>query len=400
MIPRSLMVARADRYLLRTMMPRMALALVVTLVALLLERVLRLIDQVTSNGAPLKFVLEMAVNLVPHYLGLALPATFCIAVLTTLAALSRGNELDALESTGWSLRRIGAPFIAVAVVLSLISLPLFGVLQPYSRYAYRAIKHAARNVGWSGRVEEGVFVDAGNGLVISAGEVDPTGRVLYRVFVSQRGDKSESVFTARVGIVVPEEDGKVVRLRLKDGRGLVGGGWLEFDDLNLAQGIAMDQNPFRPRGGSERELTFGELLTRGEGADGLPPEPRYLAEFHARLVRAIGLIGVALMSIPLGVTRKRAPVWPRIVLALAILVAFNHILQTVQSLAALGRIDPALGLWSVGGVFILGSAWLYVLTPGQGSPSPLRWALRWFDTLVSDAGALGRRLAARWSGEA
>jgi lipopolysaccharide export system permease protein len=399
MTPRGLIIAKADRYLLRTMMPRMALALVVTLVALLLERILRLIETVTSNGAPLKLVLEMAVNLVPHYLGLALPATFCIAVLTTLAALSRGNELDALEGAGWSLRRIGVPFIAVAAVLAMISLPLFGFLQPYSRYAYRAIKYAAQNAGWSGRVEEGVFVDAGKGLVISAGEVDPTGRVLYRVFVSQREENgTESVFTARVGIVVPEDEGKVVRLRLKEGRGLVAGGWLEFDDLNLARGIAFDRNPFRPRGGSERELTFGELLTRGEGTDGLPPEPRYLAEFHARLVRAAGLIGVALMSIPLGVTRKRAPVWPRIALAIAILVAFNHILQTVQSLAALGRIDPALGLWSVGAVYILGSGWLYLATSGQGSNSPMRVLLRWFDFVTSDVAAKGRRLAARWSG--
>jgi lipopolysaccharide export system permease protein len=396
MTPRLRTVTRVDRYLLRIMAPRMGLALVVTLVALLLERILRLIDQVTSAGAPLKLVLEMAVSLVPHYLGLALPATFCIAVLTSLAALSRGNELDALESAGWSLRRIGAPFIAVAAVLAVVSLPLFGLLQPYSRYSYSAIKHAARNVGWSGRVEEGVFVDAGNGLVISAGEVDPTGRVLYRVFVSQRENKTESVFTARVGIVVPEDGGKVVRLRLKDGRGLVAGGWLEFDDLNLAQGIAMDQNPFRPRGGSERELTFGELLARGHGTDGLPPEPRYLAELHVRLVRAAGLIGVALMSIPLGVTRKRAPVWPRIALALAILVAFNHILQTVQSLAALGRVDPALGLWSTGAAYLLGSAWLFLTTAGQGTDTPMRWLLRWFDTLVGDAVALGRRVAVRW----
>lgn len=392
-------MTRADRYLLRRMMPRMGLALLVTLVALLLERILRLIDLVTSQGAPLRLVLDMAVNLLPHYLGLALPATFCIAVLTSLAALSKGNEIDALEGAGWSLRRIGVPFIAVSVVLAMISLPLFGVLQPYSRYAYRAIKYAAQNAGWSGRVEEGVFVDAGNGLVISAGEVDPTGRVLYRVFVSQREDNGdESIFTARVGVVVPEEGGKVVRLRLKDGRGLVSGGWLDFDDLNLAQGIAMDQNPFRPRGGSERELTFGELVTRATGADGLPPEPRYAAEFHGRLVRAIALLGVALLSIPLGVTRKRAPVWPRIVLAVGILVAFNQILQTVQSLAALGRVDPVAGLWGVGAVFMLGSAWLYVSTPGQGAPSPLRWMLRQFDLLAGDIGTLGRRLAARWGG--
>ena len=397
MTPWRLTVTRVDRYLLWRMAPRMGVALLVTLLALLLERILRLIDLVATQGAPLQLVVGMALNLVPHYLGLALPATFCIAVLTALAALSRENEIDALENSGWSLRRIGAPFIAAAVVLALISLPLFGVLQPYTRYGYRAIKHAAQNAGWTGRLEEGVFVDAGNGLIISAGEVDPTGRVLSRVFVIQREEGGESVFTAERGLILPDQEARVIRLLLKNGRGLVADGWLDFENLKLAREFAIDRNPFRPRGRSERELTFPELLTRASGADGFPPEPRYLAEFHGRLVRTFALIGVALMSIPLGVTRKRAPVWPRMVLALAILVAFNQILQTVQSLAILGRIDPALGLWGVCAVFTLGSAWLYAVTPGQGAPSPLRWLLRWVDTLFGDLAVFGRRLGG-WLG--
>ncbi|MCH8168550.1 MAG: LptF/LptG family permease [Proteobacteria bacterium] len=397
MTPRRFTVTRIDRYLLWRMAPRMAVALLVTLLALMLERVLRLIDLVATQGASLDLVVGMALNLVPHYLGLALPATFCIAVLTALAALSSENEIDMLENAGWSLRRIGAPFIAAAVVLALISLPLFGVLQPYSRYAYRAIKHAAQNAGWTGRLEEGVFVDAGNGLLISAGEIDPTGRVLSRVFVIQRDEDTESVYTAKRGLILPDPEARVVRLLLKDGRGLVAGGWLDFETMKLAREFAIDRNPFRPRGRNERELTFGELLTRASGADGFPPEPRYLAEFHGRLVRAFALIGVALMSIPLGVTRKRAPAWPRMVLALAILVAFDQILQTVQSLASLGRIDPALGLWGVGAAFTLGSAWLYAVTPGQGSPSPLRGVLRRFDALFADLAIFGRR-AGGWLG--
>jgi lipopolysaccharide export system permease protein len=395
MTPRRFAVTQIDRYLLWRMLPRMAVALLITLLALLMERILRLIDLVTTQGAPLDLVVGMALNLVPHYLGLVLPATFSIAVLTALATLSRENEIDVLENSGWSLRRIGAPFIAAAVVLALISLPLFGLLQPYARYGYRAIKYAAENAGWSGRLEEGVFVNAGNGLVISAGEIDPTGRVLSRVFVVQREGETESVFTAERGLILPDPEARVVRLLLKDGRGLVAGGWLDFDNLKLSHEFEIDRNPFRPRGGTERELTFGELLTRASGADGLPPEPRYMAEFHGRLVRIFTVIGVALMSIPLGVTRKRAPVWPRAALALAVLVGFDQILQTVQALAGLGRIDPAIGLWGVWAVFTLGSAWLYAATPGQGAPSPLRGALRRVDALFVDAAALGRRLAGR-----
>ena len=117
----------ADRYLLAHMLPRMAVALVVTLAALLIERLLRLLDFITGHGAELGPVLGLAVNLLPHYVGLALPAAFCIAILTSISALSKANELDALESAGWSMRRIGVPFIAVAVVLGLLSVALFGL---------------------------------------------------------------------------------------------------------------------------------------------------------------------------------------------------------------------------------------------------------------------------------
>ena len=391
MTPRLWIFSKSDRYLLGRMFPRMAAALIVTLVILLMERVLRLLDIVTTQGAPLNLVVSMALNLVPHYLGLALPATFCLAILTALAALSRENEIDALENTGWSLRRIGVPFVITGVILAMVSLPLFGFLQPYSRYGYRAIKHAAYNAGWSGRLEESVFVNAGNGLLISAGEVDPTGRVLSRVFVIQREDNGESVFTAERGLILPDPDARVVRLLLKNGRGLVAGGWLDFDDLKLAREFAIDRNPFRPRGGEERELTFGELLNKAEGADGFPPDPSYLAEFHGRLVRIFSLIAVAFLSVPLGVARKRAPVWPRAVLAVAILIGYDKVIQALQAQAALGVVDPVLSLWGSFGVFTIGCAWLYAMTPGQGSASPLRVFLRQVDVISADIAQLGRR---------
>ncbi len=386
-----------DRHLLRRMLPRMGIALLVTLLILLMERVLKLIDLVTTTGAPLKLVIGMALNLVPHYLGLALPATFAVAVLSLLASLSRDSEIDVLESAGWSLRRIGAPFVLAAVMLSIISLPLFGVIQPYTRYAYRAIKHAAKNAGWTGRVEEGVFIDAGDGLIISVGDIDESGRILSRIFVRQIDENGrESVFTARRGVLVPDQKARVMRLLLKDGRGFVDGQWVDFQELRLARGFEADSNPFRPRGRSERELTFAELLKRMKGEGGQPANPRYAAEFHARLLRIVAVIGVAFLAIPLGVTRKRGPVWPRMALALVILIAFNEILLATQSLAKLGRIDPVLGVWSVGAVFMLGSLWLFLATPGQGAPSPLRSLLRGLDLLAADTLAFARRLAGRF----
>jgi len=381
-----------DRYLLRLMLPRMGAALIVTLVALLLERMLRLFDLVTGQGATIGPALGMAISLVPHYIGLAMPAAFCIGVLTCLASLSQQNEIDALESAGWSLRRIGVPFILCALVLMLFSLALFGVIQPYSRYAYYEIRHSVLTSAWNGRIEQGVFVEAGEDLTLSAAAIDPTGRVLDRVFAIQKDVKGEVVLTARRGLVVPEDGGKTVRLLLSDGVAMTpDGGRLDFNELALERRFPADANPFRPRGDSERELTMAELFTlmRGEGV--LPLDPRYAAEFHARLIRAVSLIGVALLAVPLGVARKRSPAWPRIAIAIGILAAYDNVIKMVESMADLGKIDPALGLWGLCAGFIALTGLIFLLTPGQGALSPVRSVLRLIDLAVGDVRRLLRR---------
>ena len=105
MRPRTFL-CRADRYLIAQMFPRMLAALLFTLAALLIERLLRLLDFITGHGADIGPVLTLMLNLLPHYMGLALPAAFCVGILATLSSLSKDNEIDALESAGWSLRRI------------------------------------------------------------------------------------------------------------------------------------------------------------------------------------------------------------------------------------------------------------------------------------------------------
>src|SRR3546814_12919461 len=87
------------------------MALGISLCALLLERLLRLFNLLAETGSPFGVVLELAANLVPHYLGLALPAGFFIAVFVAVARLSEENELDAMLASGLSIYRLSRPYI-------------------------------------------------------------------------------------------------------------------------------------------------------------------------------------------------------------------------------------------------------------------------------------------------
>ena len=78
----------------------------------------------------------MAANLVPHYLGLALPMAFTAAIFIAAARLSDDNELDVMLTTGRSITRLATPYFVLGLLLSLFSVYLLGYLQPLARYGY------------------------------------------------------------------------------------------------------------------------------------------------------------------------------------------------------------------------------------------------------------------------
>lgn len=292
-----------------------------------------------------------------------------------------------MEASGLSIRRIGAGFILCGVLLSFLSIALFGYAQPYSRYAFRDVRHQLINAAWDARVEAGVFLDAGQGMTISAEDVDPTGRFLEKVFVLQETDASERILTAERGVLIPNPAAGIVRLRLINGVAVSIGedeGELSatFDSVMLERSFDIKTPEFRARGGSERELTLNELWTRMRGADNLPIEPRYASELWGRIVRALALIGVPLIAVPLAVAGKRSPVWRRMVVAIALLVIFQNVTKMMQALESSGDVPPGVGIWGLCALYFAIGLWLYISTTSQGSGSPAQTMFVWFDRAI------------------
>ncbi|HBK92443.1 MAG TPA: LPS export ABC transporter permease LptF, partial [Parvularcula sp.] len=94
-----------DRYILRTVLTPLALALAVAAMLLMIEQMLRLFDFVLAEQGPVDVVWRMLANLVPHYLSLALPLGAFLGVMLAFRNLSMSSELDAMNSSGASIAR-------------------------------------------------------------------------------------------------------------------------------------------------------------------------------------------------------------------------------------------------------------------------------------------------------
>ncbi|MBU1346490.1 MAG: LptF/LptG family permease [Alphaproteobacteria bacterium] len=363
-----------DGYILRSTLWPLAGALVITLVALLLERVLRLLDALSQSSDRFGFVLELTANLVPHYLGLTLPAAFFVALFIVVTRLSDGSEIDAMLAGGRPLSRITAPFVALGLALMIVSLVLFGFVQPYSRYAYRAVLHSAEAAGWSGSVAERTIISDDTGLMITADFADASGRSLRDVFIRKlASDGSELITTARSAEIRINSDGDAATLILNDGQQLrlSRAGTprsLAFSGFFLDVPMTGASRLLRARGGDERELTLVELVT---GTDqGIPLAAR-LAELYGRLARALALPLLPLLAVPLGLAAKRGGRAPGVILAGIILIAFQNLLQLGQGLAASGRADALVAVGLPFAVFAALCVWIFLGSRHRPGDTPI-----------------------------
>jgi lipopolysaccharide export system permease protein len=362
-----------------------AAVLGVTLVAFLLEQTLRLIDQLSANGARLSYLFGLVTNLVPYQLGLALPASFFVAMFIVIARLDEESEIDALLAGGVSFERIVAPLLFAGVVLGAVSLLLLGYLQPYSRFGYRAVLNAATEAGWTARLDPQVFLHAGPDFTISADDVDATGRTLKGVFIRRVTKTGETIVTARAGALGLRSDGKTTDLQLKGGLILTdtakgGSRLLRFGDFTdhemLNSGAAL-----APRGGEVQELTFPELFNEMSRGDALIPKRELEAELYARLARSLAIPLLPLLALPLALAAKRGRRAPGMIVGAVILVAFHHGITLCKGLAASGKVDPLL---SIGGLFLgmaaLGS-WLFLSSRRRPGETPISGLLARMETM-------------------
>lgn len=344
-----------DRYLLRLAFWPMVGATGVTLIALLLERTLRLLDMLAASSDRFGFVAQLAVNLVPHYIGLTLPAAFFLALIVVVNRMNQASEVDALLASGVSLTRLAAPYIVLAAALSAVSLLVFGFLQPYSRYAYRAVLHTAQNAGWNGLVPAETILAPSKSLTMTTDEADAAGQRLSRIFIRRITESGrEEITTAGMAEVRRTADGRNVRLILKDGQQLRFNDrgepqLLSFKDFTMQLPMTGPARLLRARGGDERELTLFELADQAKSGHTVIPRETLKAELYGRLTRSLSLPLLPLLAVPLGLAAKRSGRAPGALVGGLLLLAFHHLTQLGQGFAETGRAPAEL---AVGGPFV------------------------------------------------
>ena len=359
-----------SRYLLAQIARPMVTAILVSLIALLAERTLRVIDLVVGWRGSLFVVFEMLGYLIPHYMGLALPVAFFLGILLTFRRLSREGELAAVYASGAGLPQLLRPILLASLALAVAVAILVSLLQPYARYAYRAATYALTNASFTTLLQNGLFTTLGDTTYMVEKLSDDKSQ-MERVFLYQGGADRDSVtITAASGQAQRRDPISPIVLKLQNGlqqlvpnqngteRQTSNDVVIRFREFETT--LANPDEDFRPRGEDEREMTLVELWAATRDP---PPDVdswEIESELSGRLVRILTLPILPLMAIPLAIDRVRGQRSYGIVLGLAMLIAFHQVLQVGEALADNNEVPSWLGLWVPFAVFTLVSLWMFV----------------------------------------
>ncbi|MDZ4135013.1 MAG: LptF/LptG family permease [Paracoccaceae bacterium] len=387
------MITKLDLYLLRSNLGLLAGLTGLSLSILLLERLIRLTEILTGSDNAALAAARMIANLVPHYLELALPGAFLIAVIISIDRLSRSGEIVAMMSTGVSLHRIVRPFLGLAAVLALISILISGFLQPLSRYNYRQILFELKQSSIVAAFQERKFVQFKD-RVIWTDKVDFSGRDLGETFIIETDANGGRRFmTGRTGLlhenqsgawVITLQDGMAGRLpaTIRDGQG---------DRLRMGRvdwQLPLPDAAFRTRGMDERELTLPELMLRTyDSKDGKIDPVVAAADMHDRMSRAALLLILPLIGVVLGLNLGRVARSGGVAMGILLLLLVQKMLEFGLLKAERGVVPAWAGLWPIVIAIAIIAIVMFQRAANGHLALPSLWPWSWPGRKVADSAA-------------
>ena len=366
-----------DRYLAKLILVPLVGTLCLAAMLLILDRMLRLFDFVVSEGGPVTVVWRMLANLIPEYLGLAIPVGLTLGVLLAFRKLALSSELDTLRAVGLSFGRLLIVPYAYALALLACNFAIVGFVQPYAQYAYQNLRFELRSGALGASIKVGEFTDLGRRMALRVERSENRGTDLHGVFlrITSRGGRTLAAAAER-GTFLATDDPDTILFRLSNGRlvhdapGFRTPRVLSFVQHDLPINLPAIEN-FRGRGDGTKELTVTELWRIGhDPATPLERRNAVRANFHFRMVEVAMMLLVPLLAVALAVPPKRSTSGLGIFVSIIFVVTYHKVNQYAEQMGALGRFDPLIALWApfllFGGV-ILWMYWTLAHKPG-GQP--------------------------------
>ncbi len=356
-----------DRYIFRLVLMPMLGVFALAASLLMLEKMLRLMEFVSTEGGPVTIVFKMLVNLIPEYAGLAIPLGVMLGILFAFRKLATTSELDVMRAVGLSYTRLLRVPYFITIALMGVNFAIVGYWQPLARYGYEQLDFELRSGALGASIKVGEFTQIEDRVALRIERSRDEGRQLMGIFARIANDKGQVLsISAREGrFLANRENRNTIIFRLTDGTIVQDMPGQTPRVLNFSQHDLPIDLPaierFRARGDESREYLLPELLELGWNDDEVSASEQASSQaaFSFRMVEVVMMLMLPLLAVALAIPPKRSTSALGVFVSIVMVVAYHKVNQYGQSVGELGIVDPLLALWGPFAVFAALIGWMY-----------------------------------------
>ncbi len=287
------MIKKLDLYFFNIFTTRMVLTSSVLIAVVWLTKSIQLFQKI-SEGLPPSILLLLTVYSLPPFLIEVVPLALFIAVITGLSRLILDRELVVMQAAGLSLWRLAYPLIALATLVTFLSLYVHLWLIPKSYESLEELEIASHQYAHV-VLSEGQVTALQNNQYIYVQSKDEN--ILHKItLIRHLSNGNQETITAERAIVSPGKDSSVWILLLDGVRNFFDVKKQEFSRLEFSSYNVQ----YRPKQSSKekttrpRELDFSALMQQMKIAKNSVP---YKTELHKRLSSPFLAIAYVLIAI-------------------------------------------------------------------------------------------------------
>jgi lipopolysaccharide export system permease protein len=200
------------RYMFRTTMGAFVITLVSLTVVMWFTQAIREFDLITSQRQTVFVFIGITGLLIPLLVMLIAPISLVLAVAHVLNKLSSDSEIIVMNAAGVSPWRLARPFIAAALVVSLLVSVIAVYVSPLSLRELRDWLTQVRADILTNIVQPGRFATVGGNLTFHIADRRPNG-LLLGIFLDDRRDPNEhATYLAEQGEIVKNDTGSFLVL--------------------------------------------------------------------------------------------------------------------------------------------------------------------------------------------
>lgn len=301
-----------------------------------------LLSDVAGGQIPSGLLGELMLLKLPDVLNTILPLGVFVAVIWGLGRIYRDQEMTVMRASGFGWQMMLRPLFSLAMPLAALALINGLLIAPLAaQTAQSRLEEAFRTASEWG-LQAGQFHVLQNGdLILYVESVDKDGRTLRNLFIQQRLDDREQVWTAEKGYYWLDSVNGDRYLTLENGQITEGGA--RTLDFTIAR---FSRNDLRLPEPEESQQTPG-VAVRPSKALLFSGRAEEAAELQWRISPAISVVVLGFLAIPLSHSAPREGRSARILMGSLVYIVYVNVLQMNHAWVVRGTLPAVLGLWWV-----------------------------------------------------